>query len=133
VVATLGAATKAVREADRSVPRTSPAGGRHQSVWRTGPVRLADPKDPKKEPNKEATVVRAREADVVERAKLVLADAGEAQRLRPQDWTETRRIAEAYGRATGKARPLSEMHRDSGLRAILVLFVAGIRWLISNG
>ena len=80
LVAVLAAATEPVRDTDRSGPRTSPFGGRHQSVWRTGPVRLADPKDPKKEPTKEATVVRAREADVAERAKLVLADAREAQR-----------------------------------------------------
>jgi hypothetical protein len=137
LVAVLAAPTAAVREADPSGPRTSPAGGRHQSVWRTGPVRLADPKDPKKEPTKEATVVRAREAGVAERAKLVLADARRAQRLRPQDWAETRRIAEAYGRATGNVRPLSEMQRDSGLRAILVLFAAGysvadVEWVAVN-
>lgn len=137
VVAALAAPTELVRDADRSWPRTSPAGGRHQSVWRTGPVRLADPKDPKKEPDKEATVVCAREADIAERAKFVLADAREAQRLRPQDWSETRRIAEAYGRATGNARPLSEMQRDSGLRAVLVLFAAGysvadVEWVAAN-
>jgi hypothetical protein len=137
VVATLAAPTAPVRLADRSGPRTSPAGGRHQSVWRTGPVRLADPKDPKKEPIKEATVVRAREADVTERAKLVLADTREAQRLRPQDWPETRRIAEAYGHATGNPRPLSELPRDSGLRAVLVLFAAGysvadVEWVAAN-
>lgn len=137
LVAVVATPTEPVREADRSRPRTSPAGGRHQSAWRTGPVRLADPKDPKKEPTKEATVVRAREADVAERAKLVLADAREAQRLRPQDWPETRRIAEAYGRATGKERPLSELQRDSGLRAVLVLFAAGysgadVEWVAAN-
>lgn len=137
VAAVLAGATEPVREADRSGPRTSPAGGRHQSVWRTGPVRMADPKDPKKEPTKEATVVRAREADVAERAKLVLADPREAQRLRRQDWPETRKIAEVYGRATGNPRPLSEMQRDSGLRAILVLFAAGysvpdVEWVAEN-
>ena len=137
VVASLAAPAEPVREADRSGPRTSPSAGRHQSVWRTGPVRLADPKDPKKEPNKEATVVHAREANVAERAKLVLSDAREAQRQRPQDWPEARRIAEAYGRATGNLRPLSELQRDSGLRAILVLFaaaysVADVEWVAAN-
>lgn len=81
--------------------------------------------------------MRAREADVAERAKLVLADACEAQRLRPQDWSETRRIAEAYGRATENPRPLSEVQRDSGLRAVLVLFAAGysvadVEWVAAN-
>jgi hypothetical protein len=137
VVTALAKATEPVREADRFGPRTSPAGGRHQSVWRTGPVRLADPKDPKKEPTKEATAVRARETDVAERAKLVLADAREAHRLRPHEWAETRRVAEAYGRATGNPRPLSEMQRDSGLRAVLVLFAAGysvadVEWVAAN-
>lgn len=137
VVSALASPTEPVREADRSGPRTSPAGGRHQSVWRTGPVRLADPKDPKKEPTKEATVVCAGEVDVAERAKLMLADAREAQRLRPQDWPETRRIAEAYGRASGNVRPLSELQRDSGLRAILLLFAAGyavadLEWVAAN-
>jgi hypothetical protein len=74
---------------------------------------------------------------IAERAKLVLADAREAQRLRPQDWTETRRIAEAYGRATGNPRPLSELQRDSGLHAVLVLFAAGysvadVEWVAGN-
>jgi hypothetical protein len=137
VLATLAAPTAPVREADRSGPRTRPSAGRHQSVWRTGPVRLADPKDPKKEPTKEATVVRARDADIAERAKVVLADAREAQRLRPQDWSETRQVAEAYGRATGNARPLSELSRDSGLRAVLVLFASGysvadVEWVAAN-
>jgi hypothetical protein len=137
VVARLVAPTEPVREAHGSGAQTRPPAGRHQSVWRTGPVRLADPKDPKKEPTKEATVVRAREADIAERAKLVLADAREAQRQRPQDWPETRKVAEAYGRATGNARPLSELSRDSGLRAILVLFAAGysaadVEWIAGN-
>ena len=139
VVSVLAARTEPVRDADRSGLQTRPSAGRHQSAWRTGPVRLADPKDPKKEPNKEATVVRAREGDLPlgERARLVLADAREAQRLRPQDWAETRIIAEAYGRATGNARPLSELPRDSGLRAILVLLAAGytvadVEWVAAN-
>lgn len=137
LVAALAASTEPVRDADRSASPTRPPDGRHQSVWRMGPVRLADPKDPKKEPTKEATVVRAREGDVPERAKLMRTDAREAQRLRPQDWTETRNIAEAYGRATGKPRPLSEVQRDSGLRAILVLFAAGysvadVEWVAAN-
>lgn len=137
VVAVLAKAMEPVRVADRSELRTRPSAGRHQSVWRTGPVRLADPKEPKKEPTKEATVVRAREADITERAKLVLADAREAQRLRPHDWPETRRIAEAYGRATGNPRLLSELQRDSGLCAVLVLFAAGysvadVEWVAAN-
>jgi hypothetical protein len=81
--------------------------------------------------------VRARAGDISERAKLVLADAREAERLRPQDWPETRKIAEAYGRATGSVRPLSELPRDSGLRAALVLFAAGysvadVEWVAAN-
>jgi hypothetical protein len=83
--------------------------------------------------------VRAREADlpIAERARLALADTREAQRLRPEDWEETRKIAEAYGRATRGARPLSELRRDSGLRAVLVLFAAGysvtdVEWVAAN-
>jgi hypothetical protein len=135
-----------VRDADRSGPQTSPSAGRDQSVWRTGPVRLADPKDPKKQPKKEATAVRAHEAEVpaaalalpiAERAKLALENAREAQRLRPQQWAEARKVAEAYGRAVGSVRPLSEMARDSGLRAILVLLAAGfsvpdLEWAANN-
>jgi hypothetical protein len=135
-----------VRDADRSGPRTSPFGGRDQSVWRTGPVRLADPKDPRKQPKKEATAVRARDAElpaaalalpIAERAKLVLENAREAQRLRPQQWPEARKVAEAYGRAVGNSRPLSEMARDSGLRTILMLLAAGypaadLEWVAAN-
>lgn len=138
--------TEPVREADRSRPQTSPPAGRDQSVWRMGPVRLADPKDPKKQPKKEATAVRARAAGVLEaavalpiaeRAKLVLESAREAQRLRPQQWPESQKIVEAYGRAVGSVRPLSEMARDSGLRAILVLLAAGytvpdLEWVAAN-
>jgi hypothetical protein len=74
---------------------------------------------------------------IAERAKLVLASAREAQRLRPQQWPEARKIAEAYGGAVGRARPLSEMARDSGLRAILVLLAAGypvadLEWVAAN-
>jgi hypothetical protein len=135
-----------VRDADRSDPQTSPPGGRDQSVWRTGPVRLADPKDPKKQPKKEATAVRAHEASVpaaalalpiAERAKLVLENARETQRVRPQQWPEARKIAEAYGRAVGSVRRLSEIARDSGLRAVLVLLSAGfpvpdLEWVAAN-
>ena len=120
----------------RSPNGTSPPGARatspHQSARRTGPVRQADPKDPKKDPKKEATVVQtepgkliALELPIAERAKLVLEEPREAQRLRPQHWPETRRIAEAFGKAVGCDRPLSEIARDSGLRAIVVLLAAG--------
>jgi hypothetical protein len=136
-----------VRDADRSGTQTSAPAGRDQSVWRMGPVRLADPKDPKKQPKKEATAVLALDAGaldaalalpIAERAKLVLGSAREAQRLRPQQWSETRQIAEAYGGAVGRARPLSEIARDSGLRAILVLLAAGysaadVEWAAANG
>jgi len=123
---------------------TSPLGGREQSAWRTGPVRLADPKDPKKDPKKEATVAQPEagklipfESPIAERAKLVLEDPREAQRLRPQHWQETRRIAEAFGRAIGCDRPLSEIARDTGLRAILALLAAGysvadLEWTAAN-
>jgi hypothetical protein len=105
---------EAVGDADRSGPTpvrladgTSPFGGRNQSVWRTEPVRLADPKDPKKQPKKEASAVRALNAGaldaalalpIADRAKLVLGSAREAQRLRPQQWLEAQKIAETYGR-----------------------------------
>ena len=74
---------------------------------------------------------------IAERAKLVLENAAEAQRLRPQQWPETRKIAEAYGRAVGSARPLSEIARDSGLRAIVMLLAAGfsvpeLEWVAEN-
>jgi hypothetical protein len=53
-----------VRDADRCEELTSPFGGRDQSVWRTGPVRPADPKDPKKDPMKEPTAVRTRAGEL---------------------------------------------------------------------
>ncbi len=135
-----------VRDVDRSATQTSPSAGRDQSVCRTGPVRLADPKDPKKQPKKEATAVRARapaeraEAlalPIAERARLVLDDPRAAQRLQPQRWSETRQIAETYGRTIGSERPLSEVARDSGLRAILVLLAAeysvdDLTWVADN-
>ncbi len=116
-------------------------------------MRLADetsppggPEDSQEQPKKEATAVRAHGADVpaavlaapiAERAKLVFENAPEAQRLRPQQWSEVRKIAEAYGRAVGSARLLSEVARDSGLRAILVLLaarypVADLEWVAAN-
>ena len=123
---------------------TSPPGARDQSGRRTGPVRLADPKDPKKDPKKEAIVAQAKpgqlislEMPIAERAKLVLEEPREAQRLRPQHWQETRRIADAFGTAVGCDRPLSEIARDSGLRAIVVLLAAGysvadLEWIAAN-
>ena len=77
------------------------------------------------------------ELPIAERARLVLEDPQEAQRLRPQHWQETRRIAEAFGTAVGCDRPLSEMARDSGLRAIVVLLAAGysvadLEWIAAN-
>ena len=123
---------------------TRPPGERDQSAWRTGPVRLADPKDPKKDPKKEATVVHAEpgkliplELPIAERAKLVLEEPREAQRLQPQHWPETRRIAQAFGMAVGSDRPLSEITHDSGLRAIVVLLAAGysvadLEWIAAN-
>ncbi len=136
--------TDPLRVANGSATPTRPPGARDQSAWRTGPVRLADPKDPKKDPKKEAIVARAEpgkliplELPIAERAKLVLEEPREAQRLRPQHWHETRRIAEAFGSAVGCARPLSEMARDSGLRAIVVLLAAGysvpdLEWIAAN-
>ena len=136
--------TDPLRLANGSGAPTSPLGARDQSAWRTGPVRLADPKDPKKDPKKEAIVARAEpgkliplELPIAERAKLVLEEPREAQRLRPQHWQETRRIAEAFGRAAGCDRPLSEIARDSGLRAIVVLLAAGysvtdLEWIAAN-
>jgi Helix-turn-helix domain len=135
-----------VRDVDRSATQSSPPPGRDQSASRTGPVRLPDPKDPKKQPKKEATVVRARapaeraEAlamPIAERARLVLDDPRAAQRLQPQRWSETRKIAETYGGAIGSERPLSEVARDSGLRAILVLLAAeysvdDLAWVAGN-
>jgi len=132
--------TGPVRLANGLPAPTSPPGARDQSAWRTGPVRLADPKDPKKE----ATVVQTKpgkpiplELPIAERAKLVLEEPREAQRLRPQHWQETRRIAEAFGTAVGCDRPLSEIARDSGLRAVVVLLAAGysvadLEWIAAN-
>jgi hypothetical protein len=136
------------RKAVRLASGTSPPGGRDQSAWQTGatlqPVRLADPKDPKKDPKKEATVTQGGSGKVIplelpiaERAKLVLEEPREAQQLRPQHWQETRRIAEAFGAAVGCERPLSELARDSGLRAIVQLLAAGysvadLEWVARN-
>jgi hypothetical protein len=135
-------ALEPVRETDQSASQTSPPAGPHQSAKRTGPVRLADPKEPKKEPNKEPTAVRAPARpdptmSLVERAQLVLRDPRAAVQLRPQDWPETKQIAAAYGAAIGSQRPLSELARDSGLRAIVELIGAGfavddITWLASS-
>jgi len=136
--------TGPVRLANEPRAPTSPPGARDQSAWRTGPVRLADPKDPKKDLKKEATVAQTEpgkviplELPIAERAKLVLEEPREAQRLRPQHWQETRRIAEAFGRAVGCDRPLSEIARDSGLRAVVVLLAAGysvadLEWIAAN-
>ena len=131
-----------VHDADQSASQTSPPGEPHQSAKRTAPVRLADPKEPKKEPNMEPTAVRAHarpdpNAPLVDRARLVLRDPRAAAQLRPQDWPETRQIAAAYGAATGSQRTLSELKRDAGLRAILELIGAGyavddITWLASS-
>jgi hypothetical protein len=136
-------AAQPVREADHSDEVTSPPAGRDQSACRTGPVRLADPKDPKKDPTKEPTAVRARVGGpdpampLVERARLVLRDARAAAQLRPHEWPETKQIAAAYGAATGSQRPLSELKRDAGLRAVVELIAAGyavddITWLASS-
>jgi hypothetical protein len=131
-----------VRGVDQSAIQTSPPGGPHQSAWRTPPVRLADSKEPKKEPNMEPTAVRAHarpdpNMPLVERARLVLRDPRAAAQLRPQDWPETKQIAAAYGAATESQRTLSELKRDSGLRAIVELIAAGyavddITWLASS-
>jgi predicted butyrate kinase (DUF1464 family) len=91
----------------------------------------------------EPTAVRARATrpdptmPLVERALLVLRDPRAAAQLRPQDWPETKQIAAAYGAATGSPRTLSELRRDSGLRAVLELIAAGyavddITWLASS-
>lgn len=135
-------ALEPVRETDQSASQTSPPAGPHQSAKRTGPVRLADPKEPKKEPNKEPTAVRAParpdpNMPLVERAQLALRDPRAAVQLRPQDWPETKQVAAAYGAATGSPRPLSELARDSGLRAVVKLIAAGyavddITWLASS-
>jgi hypothetical protein len=134
--------TGPVHDADWCGTDTTPPAGRDQSACRTGVVRLADPKEPMKEPKKEATAVCAREAaelklPIAERARLVLDDPRAAKRLQPQYWPETRRIAEGYGRAIGSERPLSELARDSGLRTILVLLAAeyseqDLEWIVSN-
>jgi hypothetical protein len=137
------AGAEPVRDADQSGEVTSPFAGRDQSACRTGPVRLADPKDPKKDPTKEPTAVRARVSGpdpsmpLVERARLVLREPRAAAQLRPHEWPETKQIASAYGAATGSQRSLSELRRDSGLRAIVELIAAGyavddITWLASS-
>src|SRR6478609_498776 len=80
-----------VRDADQFAEQTSPPAGRDRSACRTGPVRLPDPKDPKKHPTKEPTAVRAHVSrpdpamPLVERAQLVLRDPRAAAQLRPQD------------------------------------------------
>ena len=135
--------THPVRDADQFEEPTSPPAERDPSVCRTGPVRLADPKDPKKDPTKEPTAVRAHVSQpdpsmpLVERARLVLRDPRAAAQLRPHEWPETKQIAAAYGAATGSPRSLSELRRDSGLRAIVELIAAGyavddITWLASS-
>jgi hypothetical protein len=136
-------AAQPVRDADQSAEPTSPPAGRDQSACRTGPVRLPDPKDSKKDPTKEPTAVRARVGEpapampLVEGARLVLRDARAAAQLRPHEWPETKQIAAAYGAATGSPRPLSELKRDAGLRAIIELIAAGyavddLTWLASS-
>jgi hypothetical protein len=107
-----------VRATNQSAPRTSPPSEPPPSATRTGPVRLANPKEPKMEPIKEATAVRVR-------AKLVLERADEAERQRPQDWPEVRTIVEAFSRGIGQERKLGELARDSGLRAVIALLAAG--------
>jgi hypothetical protein len=137
------ASEEPVRVADQYEEPTSPSAERDQSACRTGPVRLADPKDPKKDPKKEPTAVRARVSQpdpampLVERARLVLREPRAAAQLRPHEWPETRQIAAAYGASTGSPRPLSELKRDAGLRAIVELIAAGyavddITWLASS-
>jgi hypothetical protein len=134
--------TGPVRAADQPAAQTRPAPGHGPSAMRTEPVRLAAPKEPKKEPIKEPTVVRAHARPdpalpLVERARLVLRDPRAAEQLRPQDWEETGQIAAAYGYATGSRRPLSELQRDRGLRAIVELLAAGfavedVTWVASS-
>ncbi|HWA28569.1 MAG TPA: helix-turn-helix domain-containing protein [Lacunisphaera sp.] len=135
---------KAVRMADPSAARTGPRDGRQQCATRTAPVRPADAKEPKKEPKKEATRARvspslgeALELPVSERAKLVLTSAREAERLQPQDWSEVRMIAQAFGAAVGRERKLSSLAQDSGLRMVVALLAAAhspedLVWVASN-
>jgi hypothetical protein len=99
-----------------------------------------------KEPKKEASRARARPParfeetlalPVAERAKLVLERPREAERLRPQQWPEVKRITEAFARAVGRERRLAEFGRDSGLQAIVALLAAGnsvedVEWAAGN-
>lgn len=67
----------------------------------------------------------------------MLRDRRAAAQLPPHEWPETKQIAAAYGAATGSQRSLSELKRDSGLRAIVELIAAGyavdgITWLASS-
>lgn len=90
----------------------------------------------------EPTAVRAHpkpdpNMPLIDRARLVLRDPRAAAQLRPQDWPETKQIAAAYGAATGSPRTLSELKRDSGLRAVIELIAAGyavddLTWLASS-
>lgn len=144
-----GAATKPsepVREANPSATQTSPPGEHDQSARRTAPVRVADPKEPRKEPKMEASRARAGVTarldellalPVAERARIALASPRDAQRLRPQDWPEVRKIVGAFASAVGRERRLGEFARDSGLRAIVGLLAAGnsvedVEWVAAN-
>lgn len=142
----VSSASAPVRDVNPSATRTGTSDGRDQSGARTGPVRQADPKEPMKEPKKEASRARARpparieEAlalPVAERAKLLLERPREAERLRPQQWPEVKKIAEAFARAIGRERKLAEFARDSGLQAIVALLAAGnsveeVEWAAGN-
>jgi hypothetical protein len=135
-----------VREANPSATQTGPPSEQDPSVRRTSPVRVADPKEPKKEPKMEASRARAGASTridevlvlpVAERARLALASPRDAQRLQPQDWPEVRRIVGAFAGAVGRERRLGEFGRDSGLRAIVALLAAGnsvedIEWVAGN-
>jgi hypothetical protein len=144
-----GAAAKLaepVREANPSATRTAPRGGRDQSASRTSPVRLADPKEPRKEPKMEASRTRAGARarldevlalPVAQRARFALVSPRDAQRLEPQDWPEVRKIVGAFAGAVGRERRLGEFAQDSGLRAIVGLLAGGnsvedVEWVAAN-
>jgi hypothetical protein len=135
-----------VHEVDPSATQTGPPSEQDQSARRTSPVRVADPKEPRKEPKMEASRARAGATarfdevlalPVAERARMALASPREGQRLQPQDWPEVRRIVGAFESAVGRERRLGEFARDSGLRAIVGLLAAGnsvedVEWVAAN-
>lgn len=135
-----------VHEANPSATQTGPPGEQDQSASRTSPVRLADPKEPRKEPKMEASRARAGATaprdevsalPVAQRARLALASPRDAQRLQPQDWPEVRKIVGEFAGAVGRERRLGEFGRDSGLRAIVGLLAAGnsvedVEWVAAN-